>query len=449
VEIVHVSSVHYWGDTRILHKMCRSLADLGHRVHFVVPRSGFAPVETRHGVTIHAVAPPRNRLDRVTGTARRVFRCAARIPADLYHVHDPELLGHAWRLQNRLGRPVVYDVHEDLRLQVYDKAWIPSWGRKLASLAVGRLEDRIAPRLAGVVAATPSIAQRFASHPNCALVQNLPILDELSRPDGPPIAKRAPRVAYVGVISQARGACQMAKAMALLPPALRARLVMLGDCRPAELEEELRAIAGPELVEIRGWCGREEVADVLAEASVGMVMSLPIRCYVDAQSTKLLEYLSVGLPVVVSDLPPARKIIEQVGCGLCVDPHDPQAIADAIRWLLGHPQEAQRMGRRGRAAVVSQLNWEREFQALLELYDRLTGQAAPRRRRPPVSSSPNEQARTTRPSRVRRGSPDPADCSTEGLPAQGIVPGGARSGDRARTGESPTRPPLPGKRGAA
>lgn len=381
MEIVHISSVHPWGDTRIFHKMCRSLADAGHRVHLVVPRSGFPPVERRDGVTIHAVPRPRNRLDRATGTARRVFRCAARIPADLYHFHDPEWLWHGGRLQNRLGRPVVYDVHEDVRLQVYDKPWIPSWGRKLASLAVGRMEDCIAPRLAGVVAATRPIAKRFASHPNCVVVQNLPILDELRRPGCLPVAQRAPLVAYVGVISQARGACQMAKAMTLLPPALRARLTLLGECRPADLEDELRAIAGPELVETRGWCGRDEVAAVLAEASVGMVMSLPIRCYVDAQSTKLLEYMSVGIPVVVSDLPPARKIIEEVGCGLCVDPHDPRAIADAIRWLLEHPEEAQGMGERGRAAVENEFNWEREFQVLLNLYDRLTGHAASRRRR--------------------------------------------------------------------
>ena len=402
MEIVHISSVHYWGDTRILHKMCRSLADEGHRVHFVVPRSGFPPVERRDGVTIHAVPRSRNRLDRATGTARRVFRCAVRIPADVYHVHDPELLWHAWRLQSRLGRPVVYDVHEDVRLQVYDKAWIPSWGRTLASLAVGRLEDHIAPRLAGVVAATPSIAKRFASHPNCVVVENLPILDELRRADCPPVAKRAPLVAYVGVISQARGACQMAKAMALLPKTLRARLTMLGDCRPADLEDDLRGIAGPEQVEIRGWCGRDEVAAVLAKTSVGVVMSLPIRCYVDAQSTKLLEYMSVGIPVVVSDLPPARKIVEGVGCGLCVDPHDPQAIADAVQWLLEHPEEAQQMGERGRAAVVNELNWEREFRVLLELYDRLTRHAALGRRRPRLRRRPDEEGPATRPSLPRK-----------------------------------------------
>lgn len=368
----------------------------------MVPRSGFPPVECRDGVTIHAVSRARSRLGRATGTARRVFRCAARIPADLYHFHDPELLWYGWRLQNRLGRPVVYDVHEDVRLQVYDKPWIPSWGWKPASLAVGRMEDWLAPRLAGVVAATRPIAKRFASHPNCVVVQNLPILDELKRPGARPVAERGPLAAYVGVVSRRRGACQMAKAMTLLPPALRARLTLLGECRPAELEDELRAIAGPELVETRGWCGRDEVSAVLAEASVGMVMSFPIRCYVDAHSTKLLEYMSVGIPVVVSDLPPAREIIEGVGCGLCVDPHAPRAIADAIRWLLEHPEEAQRMGERGRAAVENEFHWEREFQVLLELYDRLTGQAARRHRRPLLKSRPNEESPATRPSLPRK-----------------------------------------------
>ena len=413
MEIVHISSVHYWCDTRILHKMCRSLADVGHTVHFVVPRSGSPAVERRDGVTIHGIPRPRNRLERVTGTAGRVFRRAADIPGDLYHIHDPELLWHAKTFQRRVGRPVVYDVHEDVRLQVYDKTWIPSWGRAMASLAVGRLEDYVAPRLAGVVAATPSIAKRFASHPHCVLVQNLPILDELRLAECLPIAKRPPLVAYVGAISRTRGACQMAKAMTLLPKTLRARLTMLGDCRPPGLEDELRAIAGPEQIEIRGWCDRDEVAAVLAKASVGMVMSVPIRCYVDAQSTKLLEYMSVAIPVVVSDLPPARKIVEGVGCGLCVDPHDPQAIADATQWLLEHPEEAQHMGERGRAAVVNELNWEREFQVLLELYDRLAGHAAPGRRRPRPNASQDDE-------------------------------GSAASGQAAATGSS-----LPRKRGAA
>ena len=376
MEIVHISSVHYWGDTRILHKMCRSLADVGHRVHFVVPRSGFPAVERRDGVSIHGVPHPRNRLERVTGTAGQVFRRAADIPADVYHIHDPELLWRAKTFQRRVGRPVVYDVHEDVRLQVYDKTWIPSWGRAMASLAVGRLEDYVAPRLAGVVAATPSIAKRFASHPHCVLVQNLPILDELRLAECLPIAKRPPLVAYVGVISRARGACQMAKAMTLLPKTLGARLALAGHCRPPGLQGELRGIAGPQ-IDLLGPRDRRDVAALLAKASLGMVTVLPIRCYLEAQSTKLLEYMSAGIPVVASDFPFWRKIVDGFGCGLSVDPQDPQAIADAIQWLLEHPEEAQDMGQRGRAAVANGLNWEGEFRVLLELYDRLAGHGAP------------------------------------------------------------------------
>ena len=158
MEIVHVTSVHCWRDTRILHKMCRSLADAGHRVHLVVPRADSAEVERWEGVYVHGIPLPRNRLQRVGRTAVDVLRRAADLPGALYHFHDPELLWYARGFQRRVGRPVVYDAHEDVRLQVYDKTWIPSWGRGMVSLAVGRLEDHVSRHLAGVVAATPSIA---------------------------------------------------------------------------------------------------------------------------------------------------------------------------------------------------------------------------------------------------------------------------------------------------
>jgi glycosyltransferase involved in cell wall biosynthesis len=315
----------------------------------------------------------------VSGTAVEVLRRAADIPADLYHFHDPELLWYAGAFQRRVGRPVVYDAHEDYRLQVYRKIWIPSWLRGLASLAIGGLEDRVVPRLGGVVAATPSIERRFASHPHCVLVQNLPVIDELSVANCLPLAKRPPRVAYLGGISRDRGACQMAEAMTLLPKGLGARLTLIGDYRPPGLEHELRDIAGPEHLELLGWCNRETVAAVLAQARVGLITALPVQCHVESQPTKLFEYMSAGLPVVASDIPLWRKFVEGIGCGLCVDPREPQTIADAIRWLLEHPEEAEAMGQRGRTAVVERLHWQAEFQVLLRLYDTLADHVAPGR----------------------------------------------------------------------
>jgi len=70
--------------------------------------------------------------------------------------------------------------------------------------------------------------------------------------------------------------------------------------------------------------------------------------------------------------------VDGAGCGLLVNPLSPQAIADAVRWLLEHPGEAEAMGRRGRDAVLSRYNWGLEKTKMLQLYDDLL---APTRRR--------------------------------------------------------------------
>ena len=97
----------------------------------------------------------------------------------------------------------------------------------------------------------------------------------------------------------------------------------------------------------------------------------PIENHIMSQPNKLFEYMSAGLPVVASDFPLWRSIIQEVGCGLLVDPTNPAAIAEAIRWLLERPAEAESMGLRGREAVRRIYNWENEQQKLVELYARL------------------------------------------------------------------------------
>jgi hypothetical protein len=85
----------------------------------------------------------------------------------------------------------------------------------------------------------------------------------------------------------------------------------------------------------------------------------------------MFEYMAAGLPVIASDFPLWREIVDGAGCGLLVDPMDPRAIAEAMQWIIDHPEEAAEMGRRGRAAVEHTYNWEAESTKLVELYRRL------------------------------------------------------------------------------
>ena len=66
-----------------------------------------------------------------------------------------------------------------------------------------------------------------------------------------------------------------------------------------------------------------------------------------------------------------EKIVSDIGCGLVADPLNPQAIADAILWLLAHPVEAEIMGKRGQDAVIKKYNWNTESQELLDVYQSL------------------------------------------------------------------------------
>ncbi len=86
---------------------------------------------------------------------------------------------------------------------------------------------------------------------------------------------------------------------------------------------------------------------------------------------KLFEYMKAGIPVIASDFPLWRRILEDAGSGILVDPTDPKSIAKAIEYVLTHPDEAEEMGRRGRAAVLRQYTWETQATKLVGLYNEL------------------------------------------------------------------------------
>ena len=66
-----------------------------------------------------------------------------------------------------------------------------------------------------------------------------------------------------------------------------------------------------------------------------------------------------------------KKLILNIGCGIPVDPTNPKEIAEAIEYLIEHPDEAKQMGENGRKAVLEKYNWEHEEKKLLRIYEEL------------------------------------------------------------------------------
>jgi glycosyltransferase involved in cell wall biosynthesis len=266
------------------------------------------------------------------------------------------------------GKKVIYDVHEDYAGTMKGKKWLPSAFHHAAAIAINASEAAFSAACDGVIAATPTIASKFRPC-KTQLVQNFPWKNELHSTEALPYEAREPIAAYVGALSDVRGLRQMKQAVTLAALKVPVRLVTAGIVIPgaeAELDD-----GDNQVVEHLGLLNRPEVAQLLARARVGMVLLHPLGNYVNSQPVKLFEYMSVGLPVIASDFPLWRSIIESARCGLLVNPLNPAAIAEALVWLLLHPAEAAEMGRNGERAVAEKYNWERESESLISAYAQL------------------------------------------------------------------------------
>ena len=85
----------------------------------------------------------------------------------------------------------------------------------------------------------------------------------------------------------------------------------------------------------------------------------------------MFEYMGAGIPVVASNIPLWKEIVEGNDCGVVVDPLDPAEIAKAVSFFISNPDEAERMGRMGRDAVLKKYNWEVEKAKLLKFYEEI------------------------------------------------------------------------------
>jgi glycosyltransferase involved in cell wall biosynthesis len=336
--ILVVTTVHSPDDTRIRDRLIRSLAGSWDVVYACrVP--GPSDIQGLTWLPLRGGRLLRN---------AKALTVLLRGPWDAAVVHDPEVVPAALLARLVRRRPVVFDVHEDLSAQIEGKTWIPRW-LKSGARVVARVIYGLADRGLILTLAEPGYHRLFKrAHP---VFPNYPNYEKWPEPT----ASGDGSAVYLGDVQPARGISEAVEACGRsgMP------LTVIGPA-PSSFKVDLQEVASAHETDLQlvGPMPNPEALKAIAGASVGLSPLLPLPNYRDSLPTKTLEYLAMGLPVVASDLPGTREILQHWQAVWLVPPGDVSMMAEAISAAARPEVKEQAVEQAER--VRRQFAWPRE-----------------------------------------------------------------------------------------
>lgn len=374
---------------------CAALAARGHRVHLLVRPDTHVP--PRDPLAFYGLSPsPCLRIERARVFGRPAARRAgyltqavgqmlARRRWDVVLTRDLGIADVALRFPAWMRPPVVYESHGYAPVFAETRSDLVAGARPASSFKVARLrrrERRVWRAAGGYVATTGVLAaelrEQFGARARMITAPNGVRL-EPGRAFKPPPTEGTPVAAYAGHFYPWKGAAVLIDALARLPGV---RGLFIGG-HPAEsdgvrLRSRARDLGLTDRVTFTGLVARTALPALLRNAHV---LVMPTVATPSARYTcplKLFEYMSAGRPIVASDLPPLRELVDDGRTALLVAPGDPEALAAGMHAVLADAATAERMAR---AALeqVADYAWGRRAERLELLFREVLAARASRR----------------------------------------------------------------------
>lgn len=376
LQIAHVSTVHQLKDPRIFYLECWSQAKSGHAVHYIV-QSNLEREITEDGITIHSAGPTAEitggfRLGRRLRRIWKAFNTAQKLEVDVYHLHDPELIPVGILLRWLTRRIVVFDAHEDDVAYILQKEYIPRPLRRLLATMMS-LNVRLAARfLSAIVVCDKGVYNLFKEKygaKDVIIAHNFPRQDVFF----PSQTEKVYDLVYHGTIPKYHLECAFEVATILKSRGVLATWLFLGLCVSKEWafqEIERRGLQNEFTLDPQ-WVSYYEVVERVRQARIGFIPLPDLPKFQTNIPSKLFEFMALGMPTVLSDLPPSRPFVGDGKCAIMVPPSDYNAYADAIEKLLNDFVLVEQMGQIGLQRATEQYNWDNEAKSIIKLYQQL------------------------------------------------------------------------------
>lgn len=362
--VLHVTTAHRPHDPRIVYKQCPALAE-EYEVWCAIPDA-----DPQVALNVQFISLPHYEqvIWRILLTCPLiVWRCWRVRPA-VVHFYVPEFIPFAFlfRLQ---GARLIYEVQENLYKKLPLKVRNRGWLLEKAFAAL----DHLARRYCYCIFTEHGYLTTYTNLRKPSVViynyASLPLIEPFRKPYLP--RKEPATFFYIGWLSMERAIDTLLAAFATLKAShidffvhLFGRQTFTQDV--LEANPDYQAIRGQ--LHFYGYTDQRTAMPYAEGAVAGLALLKPIGDYPESYTTKLFEYMALGLPVITADFPLYKDVVYRHGCGVCVDPYKAEAVATALAYLIDNPEEAAQMGKRGREAVARHYNWATEAAKLRAYY---------------------------------------------------------------------------------
>lgn len=360
-KIAHLTSVHPRYDTRIFLKECTSLANNGFSVSLVVADG--KGDEQKNNVAIYDVGASKGRFDRIRNAPKRVFKKAVELDADIYHFHDPELIPIGLKLK-KLGKKVVFDIHENTDLQILVKEWIPQYLRKPIAWLYSTYENLTCKKFDALIVPQISMQKKYSKFCKTELIANFP--SEIVNIDNRDNLNKF-NLLYSGGLGKARGLFNMLELISkLVVIDTRYQLTLAGPMSDKDLEKA-KTHPGWKNTKYLGVLNKEDVYSKYQSNTIGLILFENVGQYYMSYALKLFEYMQCGMIIIMPNFGDWLTFNEEFNAGLNVDTKDITQVAKAINNLT--KVDLNKCSSHNIKLAKSKFIWSTQEKKLIELYE--------------------------------------------------------------------------------
>jgi len=371
-KIVILSTVHHYKDARIF-KEISSLKKKYSDIYFIVPIDKQQEKFTENGISIIPLPFPKTRKQRLL-IQKEAYKIIKTLQPDILHFHDPELMLLAYWIKRKQNLKVIFDIHENVAGAIKDSDWLPNFLRPIVSNLYKRIEKKIISKFDAIIIAETSYRKIYGE--KAIELLNFPKLPKTENKIIHKSFKQPITFVYSGMIWERRGIFKMlALIKTLYDNNYKIRFNLIGPFASKKLENQVKVfILENGLSEIITIYGRKpfyEMLEILSKSHIGLALLENIENYRESLSSKIFDYMSMGLPYLVSNFKIYDNFTVKAKTGITVNYSDDKEIYSKAVELISNDDLMKEMSINGQRKVKTQWNWETQEKKLLNLYTQL------------------------------------------------------------------------------